>query len=93
MLVVRWLFSSKPAVSLANLSPAPGSHKRAKRRGRGIAAHGHLCGRGANGQKSRSGGTPPPGFVGGQTPLYLSMPKVGFHNPYRFPCCCSLRPS
>lgn len=75
--------ASKPCPSLSNLKPSAGSHKKAKRKGRGIAAHGHLCGRGANGQKSRSGGTPGPAFTGGQTPFHLSVPKRGHHNPYK----------
>lgn len=78
---IREYTRNKPAINLSNLSPAPGSHKRRKRVGRGIAAHGHLCGRGANGQNSRSGGGPGPSFIGGQTPFHLAIPKTGFSNP------------
>lgn len=53
--------------------------------GRGIAAgQGKTAGRGTKGQKSRSGYNIPRKFEGGQTPLYLRLPKVrGFkhHRP------------
>jgi large subunit ribosomal protein L15 len=62
---------------LANLRPAPGSHHRKKRIGRGIAAgQGKTGGRGQRGQKSRSGESIRRGFEGGQTPLYRRLPKV-----------------
>jgi len=60
-----------------NLKPAPGSKQRKKRKGRGIAAgQGASCGFGMRGQKSRSGRPAPPGFEGGQTPLYRRLPKL-----------------
>ncbi|GJQ09767.1 hypothetical protein GpartN1_g1558.t1 [Galdieria partita] len=62
---------------LSNLKPAPGSHHRKKRIGRGIAAgQGKTGGRGQRGQKSRSGESIRRGFEGGQTPLYRRLPKV-----------------
>eukprot|EP00871_Galdieria_phlegrea_P003751 jgi/Galph1/4377/GphlegSOOS_G3049.1 len=62
--------------NLGNLVPAPGSHHRKKRVGRGIAAgQGKTGGRGNRGQKSRSGESIRPGFEGGQTPLYRRLPK------------------
>ena len=62
--------------TLDNLKPAPGSRKRKKRKGRGIAAgQGATCGFGMRGQKSRSGRSVRPGFEGGQTPLYRRLPK------------------
>lgn len=60
---------------VTNLRPAPGSHKRKKRKGRGDAAGGARCGFGMRGQKSRAGRSVPPGFEGGQTPLYRRIPK------------------
>lgn len=59
-----------------NLKPAPGSHKRKTRKGRGIAAgQGATCGFGMRGQSSRAGRPERPGFEGGQTPLYRRIPK------------------
>lgn len=47
-----------------------------RRWGRGTGSgRGKLCGYGH--QKSRS---TPPGFEGGQTPLYKRLPKIGFKN-------------
>jgi large subunit ribosomal protein L15 len=64
---------------LNTLSPADGSHKVAKRVGRGIGSgFGKTCGRGHKGQKSRSGGFHKSGFEGGQMPLQRRLPKVGF---------------
>jgi large subunit ribosomal protein L15 len=65
---------------MGELSPAPGSKHGKKRVGRGRAAGGRFCGRGAAGQKSRSGPGLPRGFTGGQTPLHISTPKYGFTN-------------
>lgn len=62
-------------LKLHHLRPAPGSQKRKKRKGRGIAAGGSRCGFGMRGQKSRSGRSVRPGFEGGQTPLYRRIPK------------------
>ena len=64
-------------MKLHDLKPAPGSHKRRVRVGRGIAAgKGKTAGRGTKGQKSRSGGTIPPWFEGGQTPIHVRVPKL-----------------
>jgi len=58
-----------------------GSRKTRKRVGRG-GSHRLYCGRGMNGQNSRSGGGVRIGFGGGQTPLLQRMPKLkGFKNP------------
>lgn len=60
-----------------NLRPAPGSKQKKKRKGRGISAgQGATCGYGMRGQKSRAGRPAPPGFEGGQTPLYRRLPKL-----------------
>lgn len=59
----------------------PGSHaKHAKKRvGRGVGSGlGKTSGRGQKGQKARSGGSPRIGFEGGQMPLQLRLPKIGF---------------
>lgn len=62
---------------LNNLAPQPGSRRKAKRKGRGIAAgQGASCGFGMRGQKSRSGSGVRPGFEGGQKPLYRRLPKL-----------------
>lgn len=56
-----------------------GTHKKAKRVGRGIGSTlGKTCGRGHKGQKSRSGGFHKIGFEGGQMPLQRRLPKLGF---------------
>ncbi|MGC9504441.1 50S ribosomal protein L15 [Baaleninema sp.] len=60
-----------------DVQPQPGSKKRRRRLGRGIAAgQGASCGKGMRGQKSRSGGGTRPGFEGGQMPLYRRVPKL-----------------
>lgn len=66
---------------LHRLSPVPGSRKARKRVGRGPGSGlGKTAGRGHNGQKSRSGGTVPAWFEGGQMPLQRRIPKRGFRN-------------
>ncbi|KMZ90949.1 50S ribosomal protein L15 [Plasmodium vivax Mauritania I] len=50
--------------------------KKRRRKGRGVGSkRGGSSGRGMKGQKSRSGGSIPLGFEGGQTPLYRKLPK------------------
>ena len=67
---------------LDDLRENPGATKGRKRVGRGIGSGlGKTSGRGHKGQKSRSGGAPRLGFEGGQTPMRLTLPKRGFHNP------------
>ena len=69
---------------LNNLSPAPGSKRKAKRVGRGPGSGwGKTCGRGSKGQKSRAGGGVKPGFEGGQMPLTRRIPKRGFTNVFK----------
>ena len=68
-------------MKLHTLSPAPGSKKAPKRKGRGTGSGlGKTAGRGQDGQKSRSGGGVRPGFEGGQMPLARRLPKRGFSN-------------
>ncbi len=73
-------------MKISELSPAPGSVKEAKRKGRGIATgNGKTAGRGHKGQKARSGGGVRVGFEGGQMPLARRIPKRGFHNVFATP--------
>ena len=68
-------------MKIENLSPAPGSKKKAKRIGRGMGSgHGKTATKGHKGQKARSGGNKGPAFEGGQTPLQRRLPKRGFKN-------------
>lgn len=72
-------------MKLSELPKDPATKKKRNRKGRGIAAgQGRYCGRGRNGQKSRSGGAKPYPFAGGALPLYRRIPKIGgFRNPNR----------
>ena len=64
---------------LNELTPAKGSKRARKRRGRGPGTGlGKTGGRGHKGQKSRAGGNVPKGFEGGQMPLQRRLPKFGF---------------
>lgn len=69
-------------MELKDLTPAEGSKRDRKRKGRGPASgNGKTAGRGLNGQKSRAGGGKGVGFEGGQTPLARRLPKLpGFRN-------------
>lgn len=70
-------------MKLHDLKPDPGSKRRRKRVGRGIAAgQGKTAGRGHKGQGARSGGSGKgPYFEGGQLPLVRRLPfKRGFTN-------------
>ncbi len=69
-------------MKLHELRPAPGSTKRRKRVGRGMASgKGKTSGRGMKGQGARSGGGKGPYFEGGQLPLVRRLPfKRGFNN-------------
>jgi len=72
-------------MKLHDLRPADGSRQPRMRVGRGIAAgKGKTAGRGTKGQKARAGGSIPPWFEGGQTPLHMRIPKLrGFKNRFR----------
>lgn len=68
-------------MKIHDLSPAEGSVSSKKRLGRGNGSGlGKTSGKGHKGQKARSGGGVRPGFEGGQTPLFLRIPKRGFTN-------------
>lgn len=67
-------------MKLENL-PASKEAKARKRVGRGPGSGmGKTSTRGENGQLSRSGGSVPAWFQGGQSPLYRRIPKRGFNN-------------
>ncbi len=73
-------------MKLSELSPAVGSTKVAKRKGRGHGTgNGKTAGRGHKGQNSRSGGGVRVGFEGGQMPLARRIPKRGFKNIFAEP--------
>src|SRR3989449_7710571 len=62
-------------VVLHSLQPPAGSHRARIRKGRGPGSGiGKTAGRGAKGQKARSGGQTRPGFEGGQLPLVKRLP-------------------
>lgn len=68
-------------MKLHELQPAEGSRHVRNRVGRGSSSgNGKTSGRGQKGQKSRSGGGVRLGFEGGQTPLFMRLPKRGFTN-------------
>lgn len=59
------------------------ANKGKKRLGRGIGSgKGKTSGRGVKGQKARSG-VAIKGYEGGQTPMYMRIPKRGFNNIFR----------
>ena len=59
-----------------------GAHKTHTRVGRGSSSGlGKTCGRGVKGQHARKG-VAIHGFEGGQMPLYMRLPKRGFHNHF-----------
>ena len=71
-------------MKLEDLAPAPGAKKTRKRVGRGSGSGlGKTAGKGAKGQKARSGGGTPPWFEGGQMPLQRRIPKRGFTNIFK----------
>ena len=68
-------------MKLFELTPAEGSTKDSKRKGRGHGSgNGKTAGRGHKGQNARSGGGVRIGFEGGQMPIYRRLPKRGFTN-------------
>ena len=67
-------------MKLNELRDNAGATKSRKRIGRGPGSGtGKTGGRGIKGQKSRSG-VAINGYEGGQMPLYMRLPKRGFHN-------------
>jgi large subunit ribosomal protein L15 len=62
-----------------HLRPAPGSHTKKTRVGRGNGSKGKTAGRGTKGTKARY--QVPASFEGGQLPLHMRLPKLkGFRN-------------
>ena len=62
-----------------HLRPAPGSHTKKTRVGRGEGSKGKTAGRGTKGTKARY--QVPVGFEGGQMPIHMRLPKLrGFTN-------------
>jgi large subunit ribosomal protein L15 len=71
-------------IKLSNLKVKHGARKNRKRVGRGIGSGtGKTAGKGAKGQKARSGAMPHPWFEGGQMPLQRRLPKRGFTNIFK----------
>lgn len=71
-------------MDLNNLTPAAGSVKENKRKGRGQGSgRGGTSTRGHKGAKSRSGFKQKRAHEGGQMPLQMRLPKRGFKNPNR----------
>ncbi len=67
-------------MNLSGLKPAKGSKQSRLRKGRGHGSgKGKTAGKGHKGQRARSG-RPRVGFEGGQTPLFVRIPKRGFTN-------------
>ena len=65
-----------------HLRPAPGSHTKKTRVGRGNGSKGKTAGRGTKGTKARY--QVPASFEGGQLPLHMRLPKLkGFKNRFR----------
>jgi large subunit ribosomal protein L15 len=65
-----------------HLRPAPGSHTKKTRVGRGNGSKGKTAGRGTKGTKARY--QVPVGFEGGQMPIHMRLPKLkGFRNAFR----------
>lgn len=68
-------------MKLHELHYTEGARKARNRVGRGTSSgNGKTAGRGQKGQGARSGGGKKPGFEGGQTPLFMRIPKRGFTN-------------
>lgn len=70
------------SISLNNLAKIKRNDR--IRVGRGIGSgKGKTSGRGVKGQKARTGHSSVKGFEGGQTPVYMRLPKRGFTNVLR----------
>ncbi|PJK08858.1 50S ribosomal protein L15 [Lysobacteraceae bacterium NML120232] len=69
-------------MKLNTLKPAPGARTERVRVGRGIGSGlGKTAGRGHKGSFARSGkGKIKAGFEGGQMPMYMRLPKIGFRS-------------
>src|SRR6201985_2042093 len=73
---------SESPLKVHHLRPAPGSHTKKTRVGRGEGSKGKTAGRGTKGTKARY--QVPASFEGGQLPLHMRLPKLkGFRNAFR----------
>ena len=71
--------SHSSPLKVHHLRPAPGSHTKKTRVGRGDGSKGKTAGRGTKGTKARY--QVPASFEGGQLPLHMRLPKLkGFRN-------------
>jgi large subunit ribosomal protein L15 len=72
-------------MKLHQLTKSSGLSKKKKRLGRGDASgKGNYSSKGHKGQKARSGGGVRPGFEGGQTSLFMRLPKLkGFKRHHK----------
>lgn len=69
-------------IKIHHLRPAPGSHRKKTRVGRGDGSKGKTAGRGTKGTKARHNVSP--AFEGGQMPIHMRLPKLkGFRNRFR----------
>ncbi len=68
-------------MELHNLKPAAGAVKKSKRIARGQGSgHGGTATRGHKGDKARAGHKDKRNFEGGQMPLQMRLPKIGFKS-------------
>jgi len=68
-------------MKLNEMNASAGAKKAPFRKGRGYGTgNGKTAGKGHKGQNARAGGGVRPGFEGGQMPLYMRLPKIGFNN-------------
>lgn len=68
-------------MDLSNIKPPKGANRTKKRLGIGPGSGvGKTGGKGHKGQNARSGGGVKPWFEGGQMPLQMRLPKVGFNS-------------
>jgi len=71
-------------MELHNLQPAKGATKQRKRIARGTGSgRGGTSTKGHKGAKSRAGYKRKRAFEGGQMPLQMRLPKIGFKSPNR----------
>ncbi|USN56498.1 MAG: 50S ribosomal protein L15 [Candidatus Peribacteria bacterium] len=72
-------------MKLHELTKSSGLSKKKKRLGRGDGSgKGNYSGKGHKGQKARAGGGVKPGFEGGQTSLFMRLPKLrGFKRYHK----------
>ena len=70
-------------MKLNTLKPAPGSHKKRFKKGRGLASGGgKTAGRGQKGAGARKSNGQALGFEGGQMPLHFRLPKIGMRSHF-----------